>query len=489
MFHFVANLKPYTIDPESKRSHFGSYLLSVDYASGLRALVQHVHEEHRILAADNGNFDRIGTLLNKLTASAIPLAEARKREEVALGHYARPGELSTSLRELYASFAKEIAEHAAAARREDQVQSVVTAQLAMRPSYLIGMEDFTIPLMVGLGVERAYASLPMSFFTKAADRAIAYGRETQDSTFGSCNANVFAGLHAVDFDTARAIGKRAGAAKMEGIAVGLGSALDDRDFTDYRIEHGKVVPLGASVPRPYVRVLEVAAGLHLGFADATGRRPRFHALGAGTPILLPLLAVLGDQGTYTATDSTAPIKDAYSSTTIAVYVDRPAPLKLKAYVVIQRWLDGTFHWDCSCPHCVAFVKDYPFKIEKAKAWWIGEGKRPLTPTDLWAPSPLAEHVPLLAMPKNPAVRKRAGLARIAHNHWILRRLEAAIRRRNRTGEQLRDWVETVVEKYVEAGSGTAWKTATKAAWSIACSAAKQLEDADPGGEVSPTRPL
>jgi hypothetical protein len=144
MFHFVANLKPYTIDPQAKRSHFASYLLSVEYALALRALVQRVHEEHRILAADNGNFDRIGTLLNKLTASAVPLAQARRREEAALGRYARPGELSKSLRKLYASFAKEIADHAAAARREDQVQKVVSAQLALSPSYLIGMEDFTI---------------------------------------------------------------------------------------------------------------------------------------------------------------------------------------------------------------------------------------------------------------------------------------------------------------------------------------------------------
>ena len=94
MFHFVANLKPYTIDPQSRRSHFASYLLSVDYASGLRALIERVHKEQRILAADNGNFDRIGTLLTKLAPSATPLAEARKHEEESIGHYARPGELS-----------------------------------------------------------------------------------------------------------------------------------------------------------------------------------------------------------------------------------------------------------------------------------------------------------------------------------------------------------------------------------------------------------
>jgi hypothetical protein len=119
---------------------------------------------------------------------------------------------------------------------------------------------------------------------------------------------------------------------------------------------------------------------------------------------------------------------------------------------------------------------------------VGEGKRDLTATDLWAPSPLAEHVPFLGMPKNPAIRKRAGLARTAHNHWILRRLEANIHRRSRSQKELRDWVEGLVENYIRAGSATAWKDATKAAWSIGRSAADQLDGADPGGQVAPTRP-
>jgi hypothetical protein len=460
--------------------------VSVDYAPGLRELVQRVHAERRILVADNGNFDRFGTYLTKLTPSSAPLAEARKKEEARLGHYARPGELSKTLRNLYASFAKEVDSEARAARHEDNVRSVVAAQMALSPSYFIGMEDFTIPLLVGLNIERAYSQLPLAFFTRAADRAIAYAKRTRSGAFGPCNADVFAGLHAIDFDTAVAIGKRAGDAQVDGIAVGLGTALDDRQFTDYRIERGTIVPLGAPIPRSYIRVLEIAAGVHLGFANATGRRPRFHALGAGTPILLPLLAVLGDFGTYTATDSTAPIKDAYSSATIAVYVDRPAPLKLKAYVLVQQWLEGGFPWDCSCPHCSAFLKDHPFRITKARAWWVGEGKRSLQATDLWAPSSLAEHVPLLAMPEDPALRKRAGLTRIAHNHWILRRLEAGIRRRSRNKMELRDWVDTLVNNYVNAGSQTAWKTATKTAWEIALSATKQMDGAGPGGEVLPT---
>lgn len=483
MFRFVANLKPYTLDEHDRESHFAAYLLSIDYARGARHLIDRLHEERRVLAADNGNFDRIGKHLARLTSAAEPLAARRKSEEAVLRHYARPGELSTTIRNLYTSLAKQASAEAKAAHREDNVLSVVAAQLALLPSYLIGMEDFTMPLLIGLGVERAYAKLPMSFFEKAADRAIKYARDTEKGVYGPCNAAVFAGLHAMDFDTAQAIGKRAGKAKVSGIAVGLGSALDDRAFTDYRVEGRRVVKLGASLPRPYIRALEIAAGVHLGFAHATGRRPRFHALGAGTPILLPLLAVLGDRGTYTATDSTAPIKDGYSSATIALYTDRPAPLKLKSHLIVQYWLDGGFPWDCPCPHCTTFMKKHPCRLRKAKAWWIGEAKRPLTPSDLWAPSPLAEHVPFFGMARSPAIRRSAGLSRVAHNHWVLRRIEASINRRSRSGSELRDWAESIVEKYAGSNAGPAWKGATLAAWTIASAAGKKLEMAESGGVV------
>jgi hypothetical protein len=93
-------------------------------------------------------------------------------------------------------------------------------------------------------------------------------------------------------------------------------------------------------------VAEIVAGLHEGFVDASGRRPRFHALGLGTPILVVLLAALGDGVTYTATDSTAPIVDGWSAPTISLYVDDPAPLKYKAHRIAQHWLAEDKPWRC-----------------------------------------------------------------------------------------------------------------------------------------------
>src|SRR5262245_22802328 len=103
MYHFVANLKPYTIGPDAKAARFDSYLLSVDYTSGLIALTDQVHKQHSVLVADNGNFDRMGALVAPLMAQAATLAKARRAEEEKLGHSARPGELSSSLQKKYAA--------------------------------------------------------------------------------------------------------------------------------------------------------------------------------------------------------------------------------------------------------------------------------------------------------------------------------------------------------------------------------------------------
>jgi hypothetical protein len=353
----------------------------------------------------------------------------------------------------------------------------------MRPSYLIGLEDFRIPLLVGLGVEREYAGLSVGWYLQGARRALTYARATGRGDYGTCTVPVFAGVHAPDLDVARAIGRLAGADDVDGIATGFGAALNDRTFADHRLVGGEIVPFEGPTPRPYVRVLEVAAGLHLGFADVTGRLPRFHALGVGTPILLPLLAVLGGPGTYTATDSTSPIKDGYSSATIALYVSTPAPLKLKAYLVAQRWMEGARGWDCKCPHCTAFLRDHPFRLGKARSWWRAEGRRSLQPADLWRPSPLADYLPLLGMPRDPNLRRRAGLSRVAHNHWVLRSIERGLQRHGRTRKELREHVEGIVDRYVLANSAPAWKRATLVAWDIARSAARDLRGSRPGGLV------
>ncbi|MFH1673881.1 MAG: hypothetical protein ABIF87_10735 [Pseudomonadota bacterium] len=315
------------------------------------------------------------------------------------------------------------------------------------------------------------------------DWAIAFAVDTRNGKYGDCHTAVFAGLHGIDYDTSFQAVKMAGAAGISGFTAGLVGALKDKNYIDFRLENGVVIDLGKSIPRPYLRIMEIVSGLHEGYVAATGRKPKFHALGVGTPILLPLIALMGDNNTYTSTDSTAPIKDAYASATICLYVTEPAPLKLKAHRIAEYWLSEGIEWRCPCPYCRKIDGKYPPNLAKAREWWRSEGSRRLSPSDMRDESPLSEYLPLLSSPADDNIRKEVGMARIGHNHWVLQKIEAGIRKHAQDTGLLRDYVAKVVDSYMNASSGESWKQATYAAWQLADRTAQRIEKAEPSGPL------
>ena len=135
----------------------------------------------------------------------------------------------------------------------------------MAPDYLVAMEDFTITALAGLGLQPEYTALPLDWYRPLSERAVAFARATAAGAYGPCGGALpFAGLHGIDYDTARQAGRLAGEAGVAGIATGLAGALADRSFTDFRVQDGAPEPLAEAVPRPYLRALDVAAGLHAG---------------------------------------------------------------------------------------------------------------------------------------------------------------------------------------------------------------------------------
>jgi hypothetical protein len=478
MFYFVANLKPYTLSRLPGQHPFDAYLLSVDYADEYRELAARARTADRLLCADNGNFDVIGAYIEELRDRVDELHEVRRIEEEALGHYARPGELSRELTDRYRDLADYI---------EDNIRAVdpggaIRTQQALSPTYLVGPEELAIPVINGLGMQPEYMNLPLAWYSDLTAELLEETAALQADPANAGPGLVFQALHAFDYDTAYVAGRLAGEVEAEGLACGLGAALADRTWIDYRVRDGNIVPLAKAIPRPYLRVLDVAAGLHAGYAAETGRRPRFHALGVGSPILLILLSLLGDPGTFTATDSTAPIKDAASSSTITLYATRPAPLKLKAHRVIEVWLSEGIPWACSCAACRSFPPVTPATLADARRWWRAEGERELQPEDLRPPSPLADWFPLLGTAEDPDQRRAAVAARINHNHTQLKSIEASIRRYTNQGS-LRAWVARVVEAYSASGADPDWVDAVNVAWTVADDCAATLEDALPGGDL------
>jgi hypothetical protein len=485
VLHFVGNLKDYLFHPGRGNRRLDAFLLSVDHAAEARDLVGELHEAGKVLVADNGNVDLIRTLVAEFEPLAAEPGRLRSEEQSARGHGLRPGEASADLVAAYGELAERVRAASLARAGPDRVRATVAAQAALRPSYLIGMEDFTIATLTALGVEPFQCGLPASFCPDLAERVARFAVDTARGVYGEVQGEPFAGVHAFDYDTAVAAGEVAGQIGVAGLATGLVGALQDRGYRDFRVRGGDVMELGRSVPRPYVRTMEILAGLHVGHARATGRRPRLHALGLGTPVLLPLLAALGDAETFTAADSTAPIVDAWMSPTISLYVDAPAPLKLKAHKIVQYWLRDGVPWDCPCPYCRRFEEAHPPRLDEAHAWWRSQGAPPLDIRHLHRGSPLAECLPLLGFPVDDTLRTEAAIARVRHNHWILRRIEVASRRHAHDPKALLAWAGAVVEDYLASYADPAWKEAVAVAWDITRGAAEAIAGAAPGGPVTP----
>lgn len=467
MFQFVANLKPYNVYRGRGNDRFDAYLLSVDYLSQHRKLSQLIVDERKTLCADNGNVDLIVDAIRQNSDGAAALHKERRKEEKSLDRMARPGDLSNQLTRRFQKFSNEVFSRLKSNPNKEHVRQVLEMQNLMSPTYIVGMEDFTIVTLTALNIERQYAQLPLSWYQRSTKRALEFAEKTKRNEYGTIEGEVFAGLHAMDYDTAVQVGQMAAESEIDGIATGLVSAMKDPGYMDFRIQDGNIVDLDRSVPRPYIRTMEIISGMHLGYKSISGKRLRFHGLGVGTPILLPMVGLLSRRKGFTAIDSTAPIKDAYSSRTISLYVDTPAPRKLKAHRIIEFWLARNIGWTCKCPYCREFNKNHDIHLSKARKWWKSVGERRLRSGDVRSPSPLAEFIPLLSSSKNKATRRAAGLARIRHNHWVMKRIEKNVQDLSRRPRSLRNWVNNQMEIYLSLpGSSARWQAAARVAWDI-----------------------
>ncbi len=476
MFYFVPNLKPYTYHRGRGNRRFDGYLLSTDYHHDQKGVLQKLQGSGQWLVADNGNFDFIKDLIRDNVPKVERVAIARKRWEKDRGQNVRPGDLDKTILSSYRSVAEDISGMSRALASDSYISRIISKQSAMQPDYVIGMEDFTIPLLTGLGIEPQHLDFPLDWYAGHTSVALEFALKTRAQDYGDISASIFVGLHALDFDTAYQAGQLAGQAGVNAVATGLGSALTDRSWSDYRVVFGKLIPFDDPIPRAYVRAMEIICGLSLGYAENTGKQLAIHVLGVGTPILVTLIGLLGTQNTFLATDSTAPIKDAYSSKTISLYVDTPAPRKLKAHKIIDYWLREDVPWQCPCPYCRKANQSNPPQLEAARSWWQKSGRPPVTSADLYGAHPLTRCFSFLSNPADLSLRAAMGLARIGHNHWILQRLEKQARDYEKDAVDRCNRVGSLVKSYLSAPGGSAgWDRAVSIAWEITRETALKID--------------
>ncbi len=467
MFRFVANLKPYTLHRGRGIRRFDYYLISTDYSQTHRRLVKEVHRYGRGLAADNGNFDLIGALIKQFAPQAAAVRDKRHQEEKRLGDKLRPDTISAELRREYRELAEQVRAVAQSHNQVSRIASIHAQQEALAPSYRIGAEDLTMAALSGLRMEPAYLGWNGSDTARFSQFPIEFTERSQRGEFGATTGKIYTGLHGMDYDTSFMAGRMAAEANCAAISTGLGAALSDNGYTNYWVKEGQVHPFPRNLPRAYVSFAQLIAGFFDGYRSVHQTVPDFHALGLGTPILLVLLGAMARPGVNIHADSTAPIKDAEVSRTICLYVDQPAPLKLKAHRIAEYWLKYDYGWYPESAKSRQFNERYPPQLDKARRWWRDEGERKLQNRDLAMGTPLSNYLPLLGRPSDPEIRWQAAHARIHHNHWTLACIEKSINKHLDDRDGLREYIEQTVNRYLDTPhADPRWQAAVAEAWSI-----------------------
>jgi hypothetical protein len=386
---FLVNARAATVVPGYLRdSRSSGYLYPPDAAT--REVTKSIAALSRtFVLADNGAFDNIGRIAREVSSVAGDNRWVRRLEAVR-----RAAEAVDTLGQF------------------DQ-------QLQSRPDAVVGPEDITLAAWLRASVPEGLLRRHRREIRRRNEEVASWGVALQARR---PDLTILTVASAHDYDTAQDAGEVFRAAGIANAAMGFGAYMAD-DTWDASVKvQGRVRRLSRSLPIRYIRTALVSRGFFSGWGGHPALE-RFHFLGLGAPIMIPVVALPAGNCRHLSFDATSPIKDAAEGT---LYVDQPAPLKVRLWKVADRMLrNQTAAWDCPCPFCGAYTDQNPLDMDRARAIVAGR-IGPLVATDLRSGTPLANALPLFAL--GTGVARKAEQARIGHNHWILGRLTSSLSR-------------------------------------------------------------
>lgn len=358
-------------------------------------------------------------------------------------------ELSRSPEELQAAYkrlAEDVAKRCGDFVLPEHQQKILAGQAGVEPDFFTCLEDLSIPIMVQLDLEPEYTGLPNSTFVKLQQRGLRIVSDILKEKFGPYQGIPYATIHAFDYDTAFQVGaKAAGIKGLEAISTGLASFMCDNNYTrSYRLK-GRQVELKSNLPRRYLRALLVTLGLLDGFASKRGHLPRFHGLGAGSPILLPLLALCGHGSPCFSVDSTAPEKNASMG---KITLNRPCPSMLTVEELAQNLVEGEQTWDCPCPYCAALQRERPFRLTEARKFYKASiAPKKIERRHLVTDDGIGQFLPLCWETKTQPAKKLIYQTRVNHSQWAMTEIVRELRSHSSSYRELRKLVGEQCEAY------------------------------------------
>ncbi|SMD37880.1 hypothetical protein SAMN04488029_3518 [Reichenbachiella faecimaris] len=463
VFVFISNLGEVTADPLNPSTlKRDGYLLSEHYTntdSVERALW--VRSRKNLLISDNGNWTRMSGIAKKLREEGEILLNLAKDE------MSNNGSLSENVLDQRNLFIEKVAQVCAQEVENLDVKEIIRKQLLIKPHYMIGMEDFTIPVLMMCGM------LDETFNPKASEiltfqkKTRAYFSRQAIGEFGFGKEMEFVAkflvLHTYDYESALQGAKGLKEVAKDGVAISYGAPMQSRRWIT-RLQFGEQWDnFEEKLPEPYL----IAQSMTLGVVNGLQNDTPVHILGVGTPILIALTGYLLRDSKAVSIDSSAPFKDAYAS---KIYGSRSALLKMDMYRVAALAIINNQPYESKTPFYQAFEKKYPSNWEGIKEHLSIDEE-----TDYRELAKALEDQQQLVEKYIPFFTKMRGggdtiindlrIARSGHNYWVLKEICMDIKDRKDSPEKLKLWTEEQIERYKRVGSKK-WAMAVEKAYRV-----------------------
>ena len=358
---------------------------------------------------------------------------------------------SSTLKARYTQLAKQVATRCGDLLTAEQSSAVLSAQAEVQPGFFTCLEDLTVPILTLLDVNPEDTSLTRSTYVSWQGRGLRQAQKVLAGAFGPVSGLPYATVHAIDYDSAVEVGKRA--AKVNGVmglATGLASYLNDPSYVNHYRLQGETIWTHnqQNIPRRYVQTLLVTLGLLDGFKAVRGSLPRFHGLGAGAPLIIMLLTLCGYGSPLLSIDSTAPEKNASMG---KLFVLADAPLTVSVEKLARAWIKGDTHqsvYPLNSPAITSFLRQHPFDLARARKTYQDHiAPRPVELRDLNQSDGLGKALPLFWEGAPAPLKRTIMAARTNHNQWVMQQLAIQLRNEARSYTSLRKWVGQQCQAY------------------------------------------
>lgn len=420
-------------------------LLSEKYstATAIKRIVA-LKAHNYLIISDNGNFTRMSKIAKKFLNKGIAIQ--KDAEMLYLKNISVTNDIllkrTLLINEIESECKKEL--------EKVNFSAIIKKQIACSPDYIIGLEDYTIPVLTIVG-------LMHPCFKPKPDEILLFQQNTynmyleqKNGGFGNkeelSKSKKFLVLHSYDYASANQGATLFVNDNVEGVAISFGGPMASREYIRSIQIKGEVVKFDELLPEPYI----IATSILLGMIDGCSNKTLpVHILGIGSPILIVLLGYILRNNSLISIDATSSFKDADDGN---IYSNKTACLKLDMYKVMAYALTNNQPYTSKSPFFKDFEQRYPsdWSTLKVKLGIKQDSAVNDIVSSLKVNAILIEkYVPyFLPMRKgNDDLVQAVRIARAGSNYWYLQQICQDIRSRKNNPDELKKWVFNELKRY------------------------------------------